>query len=75
MANKLENIPEEFRVTITPMLSFKDALAAIEFYKKAFGAVEITRMVDHSNDKVTHAEVRIAMLRSCFQMNFLRSIS
>ncbi len=59
MANKSKNIPEEFRVTTTPMLSFKDASAAIEFYEKAFGAVEITRLVDASNGKVTHAEIRI----------------
>jgi uncharacterized glyoxalase superfamily protein PhnB len=57
MAHKSKNAPEEFRVTTTPMLSFKDASAAIEFYKEAFGAVKITRMVDDSNGKVTHAEI------------------
>ena len=35
MANKSKEIPEEYRVTTTPMLSFKDASAAIEFYEKA----------------------------------------
>lgn len=59
MTNKSKNSSDNFRITTTPMLSFKDAMAAIEFYKKAFGAVEVTRLVDDSNRKVTHAEIRI----------------
>jgi len=59
MANKSKEISEEYRVTTTPMVSFKDASAAIEFYKMAFGAFEITRLVDDSNGKVTHAKIRI----------------
>ncbi|HYV22900.1 MAG TPA: VOC family protein [Candidatus Bathyarchaeia archaeon] len=30
-------------VTLTPFLTVKDARAAVEFYKKAFGAIEISR--------------------------------
>ena len=30
--------------TITPHLVCKNAAAAIEFYKEAFGAVEVTRL-------------------------------
>ena len=38
-------IPDGFH-TLTPHLVMKDASKAIDFYKKAFGAEEIARMVD-----------------------------
>jgi PhnB protein len=37
----------EFKTTFAPMLIHRDGIAAIEFYKKAFGAVEVVR---YSND-------------------------
>lgn len=36
-----------------------DGAAAIEFYKKAFGAEELYRLVDPESGKVGHAEIKI----------------
>ena len=44
--------------TITPHLVCKDAAAAIEFYKKAFGAVELVRLPG-PDGKLMHAMLRI----------------
>lgn len=44
--------------SITPYLIINHAVAAIEFYKKAFGAKEMMRMEDH-NGKIAHAELQI----------------
>lgn len=44
--------------TVTPYLVIRDAAAAIDFYKAAFGAQEVMRMADPSG-KVMHAEIRI----------------
>ena len=41
-----------------PYLHVRDAARAIEFYKRAFGAVELERYVDGSG-KVGHAELKI----------------
>jgi PhnB protein len=48
--------PEGYH-TATPYLTAHDAAAAIEFYKKAFAAVEIYRLQD--GDKIGHAEIQI----------------
>lgn len=48
---------QDVDATITPMLSVRDAAAAIEWYKQAFGAEEILRLSDGS--KITHCELRI----------------
>ncbi len=50
-------IPENYHV-ITPYLITKSAAEAIEFYKKGFGATEITRISDPSG-KVGHADLKI----------------
>ena len=50
-------IPEGYH-SITPYLVMKNAAAAIEFYKKAFGAVELFRM-PAPGGKVGHAEIKI----------------
>lgn len=50
-------IPDAYR-TVTPYLIVNDAAAAIEFYKKAFGATEFMRMPSPGG-KIMHAEVRI----------------
>ncbi len=50
-------IPEGMH-TVTPHLICAGAAAAIEFYKNAFGAVELSRMPD-SDGKVMHASIRI----------------
>ena len=49
-------IPEGYH-TVTPYLLVKDANAAIEFYRQAFGAEELMRM--KHGDKVGHAEIQI----------------
>ncbi len=50
-------IPEGYH-TITPYLIIKGAAAALDFYKKAFGAVELFRMPDQSG-RIGHAEMTI----------------
>lgn len=47
-------IPEGFH-TATPYLSVRDAVAALAFYEKAFGAREIMRLT-HPSGKIAHAE-------------------
>jgi PhnB protein len=49
---------QEVRTTVTPYLSVRDAAAAIEFYKKAFGATEVTRLIQ-PDGRVGHAEINI----------------
>jgi PhnB protein len=44
--------------TATPYLIVNGAAAAIEFYKKAFGATELFRM-DAPGGKIGHAEIQI----------------
>jgi PhnB protein len=50
-------IPEGYH-TVTPYLIVKDAVRAIEFYKKAFGATEIMRF-EMPGGKLGHAEIRV----------------
>ena len=50
-------IPEGFR-TVTPYLAVDDAAQAIEYYKKAFGATEHSRM-EGPDGKIAHAELKI----------------
>ena len=45
------------RRTATPRMRIKNAAAAIDFYKKAFGARELMRFVAHG--EVAHAEIAI----------------
>jgi PhnB protein len=56
MANKVKPIPEGYH-NITPYLVIKGAAAAIDFYKKAFGAVEVMRM-PQPDGRVGHAELK-----------------
>lgn len=44
--------------SVTPYLYVDGAAAAIEFYKKAFGAIETVRMPGEDG-KIAHAEIRI----------------
>jgi PhnB protein len=57
MAGKVKPIPDEYRGA-TPYLCVNDAVRALEFYKKAFGAREVMRM-PQPDGKVGHAEIRI----------------
>jgi len=54
---KVKHIPEGMR-TITPHLVCAGAANAIEFYKKAFGAVEEWRL-PAPDGKIMHARIRI----------------
>jgi len=49
-------IPEGYH-SVTPYLIINGATAALDFYKKAFGAVELFRM-EHEG-KIGHAEIKI----------------
>jgi PhnB protein len=57
MANTVKAIPEGFEGA-TPYLSIKGAAAAIEFYRKAFGATETMRMAG-PDGRIGHAEIKI----------------
>ena len=57
MANTVKPIPEGYH-SATPYLICKGAAEAIEFYKKAFGAVEVMRMTG-PNGQIGHAEIKI----------------
>jgi len=54
---KIDPIPKGFR-TVTPYLSINGAAAAIDWYKKAFGAKEIVREPT-PDGKLMHAQIRI----------------
>jgi uncharacterized glyoxalase superfamily protein PhnB len=57
MTTKVNPIPEGYR-TITPYLIVKGAGEALDFWTRAFGAVEVVRMPGPGGS-VMHAEVRI----------------
>ena len=44
---------------ISPYIVVSDAAAAIDFYKRAFRAEELFRLVDPASGKIGHAELRI----------------
>ena len=51
-------IPEGFH-SITPHLVVKGAAEAIEFYKNAFGAVEMVRLPGPDGNSIMHASLKI----------------
>ena len=57
MAN-VSAVPEG-HPAIVPHIIVKDAAAAIEFYKKAFNAEEVSRMPTMDGQFIIHAELRI----------------
>src|SRR5258708_24507875 len=44
---------------VTPHLIVNDANAAIEFYKKAFGASEVMRMPAQDGKRLMHSEINV----------------
>jgi len=58
MAVKTKPIPEGFHA-VTPHLVVRGAGEAIEYYKKAFGAVERFRMLGPDGKSIMHAELMI----------------
>lgn len=57
MAKAKQKVPAGY-ATITPHLIIKDAAKAIEFYKKAFGAEEISRC-EAGDGRLMHADLKI----------------
>src|SRR4030088_1622640 len=57
MAKAKSAVPEGFR-TVTPHLILDNAAQAIDWYKKALGAEEVSRAVG-PDGKIMHAELRI----------------
>lgn len=45
--------------TLTFSIAVPDAARAIEFYQRAFGAVELYRLVDPETQKIGHAELTV----------------
>jgi PhnB protein len=54
---KVQPIPKGYHV-VTPSITVRGAAEAIEFYKKAFGAKELSRMPG-PDGKLMHAEIKI----------------
>ncbi len=57
METQIKAIPEGYH-SLTPYLMVPNASEAIEFYKKAFGATEVFRILT-PNGKIQHCELRI----------------
>ena len=57
MPKKVKPIPKGYH-TATPYLIVDDGAQAIDFYERAFGAVEVMRM-PAPGGKVGHAEIKI----------------
>lgn len=56
-ARPVSRVPEDMH-TLTPHLVCADSAAAIEFYKKAFGAAEIMRLAG-PDGRIWHARIKI----------------
>src|SRR5713101_8758185 len=61
MAKAKKAVPEGFH-TVTPQLMLDNAAQAIDWYKKAVGAEEVSRAVG-PDGKILHAELRIGNSR------------
>jgi len=61
MSSKVKAIPDGYG-SVTPRLIIKGAADAIDFYKKAFGASELSRLT-MPNGKIGHAEIEIGSSR------------
>lgn len=57
MAKAKQAVPEGHH-TVTPQLTMDNAANAIDWYKKAFGATEISRAIG-PDGKIMHAEIRV----------------
>src|SRR5690606_34063147 len=58
----VDSIPPEYARQAHPMICCKDAAAAIEFYRNAFGATEIMRL-RMPDGKLGYAEIEVAGAR------------
>jgi len=57
MPKKVKPVPDGYH-TATPYLTLQNTSAAIDFYKRAFGAKELCRMLG-PDGKIMHAEITI----------------
>jgi len=57
MPSSVKPIPDGHR-TVAPYLAIKNAAGALEFYKKAFGAIETYKLII-PDGRVGHAEIRL----------------
>jgi uncharacterized glyoxalase superfamily protein PhnB len=46
-------------LSLTPLLVVRDAAAAIDFYVRALGAVEVARFVDKRRGTISHADLAL----------------
>ena len=58
MADKVKAVPKCFR-TVNAYLTVDAGARALEFYRKAFNAKEVARMMYPDGQKLAHAEVKI----------------
>ena len=58
MARSMKRVPDGMH-RLTPHLTVRDAAAMMEFYKKAFGAVEKRRAPGPDGKGVMHAEMQV----------------
>jgi len=63
---KAKPIPEGFH-SLTPHITVRDCAKAIDFYKKAFGAKENSRVTGPDGKNIMHAEMKIG--DSMFMLN------
>lgn len=56
--SKVTPIPEGYH-SLTPSLTVRDAAGAIDFYKRAFGAIELSRANAPDGTKMWHAALQI----------------
>jgi len=57
MPSKVKPIPAGHH-TVAPYLAIKNAVSALEFYKKAFGAIETYKLIV-PDGRLGHAEIRL----------------
>lgn len=74
MTAKVKPIPEGYS-SVTSYLCVRGAADALEYYKRAFGAKELSRCAGGPEGKIMHAEIKIGDARvmladECPQMNF-----
>ncbi len=56
--SRVDPIPEGYR-SLTPSLTVGDGAGAIDFYKRAFGAIELSRATAPDGTRVWHADLQI----------------
>jgi len=80
MADSTEQGGRDSRQSVTAYMALRNASEAIDFYKRAFGAIEISRMVNPRDDKIMHAEIqiggsRIYLADECPQFGFVSPLA